>query len=81
MLSVFQTRTIYWDREASDFDDTQMTSIATAMLNDPVFWTELEIGKAQTHTIDHEGRRLLAVVDCLSPADDIQLQILSVQYM
>ena len=79
MLSVFQTRTIHWDREASEFDDTQTTAIATVMLNDPVFWTELEIGAARTHSFEHEGRRILVVVDCLSPVDDIQLQILSVQ--
>ena len=81
MLSVFQTRTIQWDRGASELDDTQMTSIATAMLNDPVFWTELEIGKARTHTVEHEDRRMVAVVDCLNPEDDIHLQILSVQYI
>lgn len=80
MLSVFQTRTIQWEREASEFNDTQMTSIATVMLSAPVFWTELEIGKARTHLIEHEDHRILIVVDCLSPVDDIQLQILSVQY-
>ena len=58
MLSVFQTRTIQWDREASELDDVQMTSIAASMLNHPDFWTELEIGKAATHTFEHEGRRI-----------------------
>ena len=81
MLSIYQTRTIYWDRGVSDIDDTQMVSIATALLNIPVFWTELEIGKAQSQIIEHEARRLLIVFDCLNPEDDIQLQILSVQYM
>ncbi len=81
MLSVFQTRTIQWDRGVSELDDTQMTSVATAMLNHPDFWNELEIGKAQTHTINHDGRFAVIVVDCLSPVDDIQLQILSVQFL
>ena len=58
-----------------------MTSIATALLNEPVFWNELEIGRIQTHTIEHEGRHFLVVVDCLNPEDDIQLQILNVQQM
>lgn len=81
MLSVFQTRTIQWDRGVSELDDAQMTSLATSMLDNPISWTELEIGKAQTHAIEYEGRRMFAVVDCLSSADDIQLQILTVQYM
>ena len=59
MLSVFQTRTIQWDRGASELDDSQMTAIATAMLNHPVFWNELEIGKVQTYAIDYEGRAAL----------------------
>lgn len=81
MLSVFQTRTVQWDREASDLDDALMTSIATMMLNEPVFWTDLELGKAQTHTVLHEGNRTLIVAVCLNPIDDIQLQILNVQYL
>ena len=81
MLRVFQTRTIQWDREASELDDVQMTSIATLMLNEPVFWADLEIGKAQSHVVKHENIFVLVVVDCLNPADDIQLQILSVQYL
>jgi len=79
MLSVFQTRTIQWDREASSLEDTEMISIATDLFNNPDIWTDLEIGKARTHTIEHEGRKMFAVIDCLSPVDDIQLQILTVQ--
>ena len=81
MLSVYQTRTIQWNREASSLEDVEMTSIATYMLNEPAFWIQLEIGQARTYTFEYEGRQVLAVVDCLSPLDDIQLQILTVQYM
>jgi len=81
MLSVFQTRTIHWDRGATSLEDAEMTLIATYMLNDPIFWTQLELGQAQTYTSEYDGRQLLAVVDCLSPVDDMQLQILTMQYM
>lgn len=79
MLSVYQTRTILWERDASELDDSQMTTIASAMLNEPALWTELAIGKVQTSIIMLESRRVLVVVDCLNPLDDIQLQILSAQ--
>lgn len=81
MLSVYQTRTIQWDRRASSLADVEMTLIATYMLDDPIFWTKLELGQAQTYTFEYDGRQLLAVVDCLSPVDDMQLQILTIQYM
>ena len=81
MLGVFQTRTILWDREASSLEDAEMISIATDMLNNPLIWTDLELGVARTHTIEYQGRKLFAVIDCLSPEDDIQLQLLTVQFM
>ena len=81
MLRVFQTRTIQWDRGASELEDFEMTSIATDMLNVPDIWTELEIGNARTYEIYHNGRRMVAVIDCLSAEDDMHLQILSVQYI
>ena len=56
-----------------------MTSIATTMLNILSVWTDLETGKAETYTFNHEGRRALVVFFCLSAIDDIQLQILNFQ--
>ena len=80
-MLVFQTRTIQWDRDATELTDAEMTSIATTMLNIPSFWTDLETGKAETYTFSHEGRRALVVFFCLSAIDDIQLQILNFQYI
>ncbi len=57
MLSVFQTRAIHWDREASELDDTQMNAVENLMLNLPILWTELEIGKIETQSVEHDGRR------------------------
>lgn len=81
MLSVEQSRTVEWERDASDFSDTEMTSLAEAMLNTSVLWTDLVAGATRADTIVYEERRLLVVCYCFSATDDLHLQIINAQYV
>ncbi len=78
MLSVTQARTIQWSRDASELDDSTMVDIASDMLNAPRFWTDLKDGQMRSDHIVHDGRNYLVLYYCLSPEDDIVLQIMDI---
>ena len=79
MLSVEQTRTIQWDRDVSELEDSEMVAIANAMLNSTSFWTDLYDGEMRSGTVFLDERSVFVMCFCLNPADDILLQIVNVQ--
>ncbi len=79
MLSVEQIRTIQWEREAAELEDSEMVAIADAMLNTSSFWTDLYDGEMRSGRIVLGGRSVLVMYFCLNAEDDILLQIVNVQ--
>ncbi len=79
MLSVEQTRTIQWDRDVAELEDSEMMAIAGAMLNSTSLWTDLYSGKLVSDTINQGKRSILVMCYCLNAEDDLLLQIVNVQ--
>lgn len=78
MLSVEQTRTIQWDRDVSELEDSEMVAIANAMLNVPLFWTDLRDGEMRSGTIVLDEQSVLVMCFCLNATEDILLQVVNV---
>ena len=79
MLSVEQIRTIQWEREAAELEDSEMVAIANAMLNTSSFWTDLYDGEMRSGRIVLGERSVLVTYFCLNAEDDVLLQIVNVQ--
>jgi len=79
MLSVVQSRAIQWERDVSELHDTEMITIANAMLNSPSFWTDLRDGEMRSDIVVIEERSVLVMCFCLNAEDDLLLQLVNVQ--
>ena len=79
MLSLTQLRTIQWEREVADLSDSEMMSLAEAMMNLPHFWTELSNGQWRSDHVEYGGRSYFVVYSCLNAEDDIVLEVMQVQ--